>query len=554
MNATDKQIAFSSDARAKMFAGAEELAQAVRATLGPHGRYVVSAKFDGTTPIVTKDGVSVAEQIAFSDQYKNAGASLVKSVASKAGKEVGDGTTTSTVMATEIIRSGLESIDSGMSPIDFRDGISKAREIAIEEIMQHVKSLDDQAMYRYIATISANNDESIGDVVSQAFAEAGDNGIIRVDDRDKSNTKDVIDVPKGSYFERGFESPYFLADNKYKGVYGNGYSLILSGKVTDELKEDSLLVRYIDGVLTEAPNATFWLMAEEFEPEATTLLAMLSKFYNHRLIATKTPGFAHRRKLLSEDLTFLLGGQIVDKYEELTSDNGLDMGVLGQFNALQVDSGRSVFTYADVNAHEKSARVKTIEEELAYMEEGSFEASAAKERLALLDGRVVNIKVGAGSEGAWRERYDRYDDAIRAVGSAKKAGYLPGGGTMAIVGSQCVINYIDTHADEHSDAFVAGMEAFVKGVSTPFTTMCANAGLDMAETTHIQMEVAENPGFGVNFKTNQEGDMVELGVIDPALVTLKSIEIASELATLFLLTEAVIVEEPKLTGSFTSQA
>lgn len=532
----DKQIAYGHEARKTMAKGVDKLNDAVKVTLGPLGRYVTFDKFDRTTPHSTKDGVSVAEQIFLPDPLEDLGAQMVKSAASRAGDTVGDGTTTTTVLTTAIVNQGLHRItEEDANPVRLAQGIRDAARVANQAISDLVKPVDSNEIVRHIATISANNDPEIGGLLAEAYAAAGVNGIIRV--KQEAVTREGLNIPNGKYFARGYESPHFLPQGE--SVISLGETMVI--QVIESIETLTDIDVHILAALVAQTNVV--ILSEDFGSEVLTRLVNISNAHEHSIVAVRSPGYGKRRKDIAEDLTVLLGGAVINKLSDLVVDENIDYNRIGKAETIRISDKRTEFTYGEVDQEKLETTIASIQEIIKDELADKFSRESAKVRLAMLDGKIVEIQVAAFSEVEFKERSDRYDDAVRAVDAAKNGGYLPGGCVAQINAWRAVRAYMNEN-EEKVKSNLAGWESFHDALLTPIRQILTNAGYTDAEGYNmidkIILAVSENPMHGFDVKHETMGDMIEMGVIDPAKVTLEAISIAASTASTLLTTDAAI--------------
>lgn len=531
-----REILGGQDGRIAMAVGAKQLADAVKVTLGPLGRTVVFTTFDNGVPVITKDGVSVAEQIDLPDPQEDVGAQLLKSAASRAGKEVGDGTTTTTVIANEVIQGGVKLIGEGYNPVRIKNGIELAAQCAIEKIQTVAKPVSTEDEMRYVATISANNDVSLGETVAKAFTAAGEHGIIRVSK--EPSLKDIVTVPNGSFFNRGYESHHFLPMGSSK-INWVGKIAVL--RITDEIENiNNTELQALAGILSS--EYKLLLIADDYNSEVLTSLVNLGRSCNNGVVAVRSPGFSKRRKDLLEDLGIMFGGMTLNNLSELIKDGQLNSDALGYVETLEVGADDTVFTLkANIDTTAIDKHIANLDEELKDPKLNDFSKHVLVERLAMVGGKVVEITVGAISEVAFHEREHRYDDAIRAVKAAKESGYLPGAAVMhlhAYSHLKTTMESLDMHPCE-----LKGWVIYANALLAPISELLFNAGMSDEKdkiVDHILGETVTNPWYGLNIKTNQYVDLGKDGVIDPAKVTIEALGLAASIGGLFLTTDTVI--------------
>jgi chaperonin GroEL len=523
-----KEIIFSDVARSKLVEGVNILANAVKVTLGPKGRNVVLERSFGS-PIVTKDGVSVAKEIELSDRVQNIGAQLVKEVASRTSDAAGDGTTTATVLAQAIVREGQKYVAAGLNPLDLKRGIDKAVIAAIDELKKISKPTTTSKEIAQVATISANGEESIGQRIAEAIDRVGKEGVITVEDG--KSLDDELDVVEGLQFDRGYLSPYFINNQeKQVAVLDNPYVLLHDKKVSN--------IRDLLPVLEQVAKAgrPLLIIAEDVEGEALATLVVNNIRGILKTVAVKAPGFGDRRKALLEDIAILTGGQVIAEETGLTLDKAT-LAELGQ--AKRIEVGKENTTVIDGAGERKNieARVKQIR---AQIEEASsdYDREKLQERVAKLAGGVAVIKVGGATEIEVKEKKDRVDDALHATRAAVEEGIVPGGGVALIRVRKSISGLKGANADQD-----AGIKIVLRALEEPLRQIVTNAG---EEASVVVAKVAEGSGnFGYNAQTGEYGDLVESGVLDPTKVTRTALQNAASVASLLLTTDATVHEAPK---------
>ncbi len=536
-----KQLLVAQDARTQMAKGASTLASAVRVTLGPMGRYACYTSFEAITPSITKDGVSVAEEINLADRYQDAGAQLLKSAASQAGTQMGDGTTTTTVIGAEIIERAVNYLAGDKNPVRVKQGVERAARIAVETVAKHAQPVVSNDHVRFIATISANNDEVLGKTVAEAFKEAGEHGLIRV--TEDQRLTDSINVPDGSFIRRGYESPHFVEPGEASVKFTTPTAVII---VEEELK--ALSNDAINALSAVLGSANVLLMAQDYDKPALDALVNLARHArsraSHGLVAVRNPGYGQNNKDLVEDMMLLSGARSIDAIESLVVNGNVDMAACGYLSFCEVTPERTVFTTQQVDKDAVAERIALLKGRLPDVTD-RFQRTIIEERLAMLNGKIVEISVGAISEPEFNERKDRYDDAIRAVVSSREKGYLPGGCTshiLAIIELERVRGELNEHLD-----FIAGYDCFIEALKTPMMQILANAGhggddgMQIYQTVYDKLKSGDVT-YGYNAKTEEYVDMVKDGVIDPAKVTIEALGIASSVACCVITTDVLIVD------------
>jgi chaperonin GroEL len=523
-----KEIVFSDSARTKLVEGVNILANAVKVTLGPKGRNVVLERSYGS-PVVTKDGVSVAKEIELADKLQNIGAQLVKEVASRTSDAAGDGTTTATVLAQAIVREGLKYVAAGLNPLDLKRGIDKAVIAAVEELKKISKPTTTSKEIAQVATISANGEESIGQRIAEAIDRVGKEGVITVEDG--KSLEDELNVVEGLQFDRGYLSPYFINDqDKQVAVLDDPFVLLHDKKVSN--------IRDLLPVLELVAKAgrPLLIIAEDVEGEALATLVVNNIRGILKTVAVKAPGFGDRRKALLEDIAILTGGQVIAEETGLSLEKAT-LAELGQAKRIEVGKENTIVIDGAGDTKNIQARVKQIR---AQIEETSsdYDREKLQERVAKLAGGVAVIKVGGATELEVKEKKDRVDDALHATRAAVEEGIVPGGGVALIRVKQAISGLRGANADQD-----AGVKIVLRALEEPLRQIVTNAG---EEASVVVAKVAEGTGnFGYNAQTGEYGDLVESGVLDPTKVTRTALQNAASIAGLLLTTDATVTEAPK---------
>ena len=523
-----KEIVFSDSARSKLVEGVNILANAVKVTLGPKGRNVVLERSFGS-PIVTKDGVSVAKEIELADKLQNIGAQLVKEVASRTSDDAGDGTTTATVLAQAIVREGLKYVAAGLNPLDLKRGIDKAVIAAVEELKKISKPTTTSKEIAQVATISANGEESIGQRIAEAIDRVGKEGVITVEDG--KSLEDELNVVEGLQFDRGYLSPYFINDqDKQVAVLDDPFVLLHDKKVSN--------IRDLLPVLEQVAKAgrPLLIIAEDVEGEALATLVVNNIRGILKTVAVKAPGFGDRRKALLEDIAILTGGQVIAEETGLTLEKAT-LAELGQAKRIEVGKENTIVIDGAGDTKNIQARVKQIRVQI---EEASsdYDREKLQERVAKLAGGVAVIKVGGATEIEVKEKKDRVDDALHATRAAVEEGIVPGGGVALVRVKQAISGLKGANADQD-----AGVKIVLRALEEPLRQIVTNAG---EEASVVVARVAEGTGnFGYNAQTGEYGDLVESGVLDPTKVTRTALQNAASIAGLLLTTDATVTEAPK---------
>jgi len=530
-----KEIVFSDSARSKLVEGVNILANAVKVTLGPKGRNVVLERSFGS-PVVTKDGVSVAKEIELADKLQNIGAQLVKEVASRTSDDAGDGTTTATVLAQAIVREGLKYVAAGLNPLDLKRGIDKAVIAAVEELKKISKPTTTSKEIAQVATISANGEESIGQRIAEAIDRVGKEGVITVEDG--KSLDDELDVVEGLQFDRGYLSPYFINDqDKQVAVLEDPFVLLHDKKVSN--------IRDLLPVLELVAKAgrPLLIIAEDVEGEALATLVVNNIRGILKTVAVKAPGFGDRRKALLEDIAILTGGQVIAEETGLTLEKAT-LAELGQAKRIEVGKENTIVIDGAGDTKNIQARVKQIRVQI---EEASsdYDREKLQERVAKLAGGVAVIKVGGATEIEVKEKKDRVDDALHATRAAVEEGIVPGGGVALIRVKQAISGLKGANADQD-----AGVKIVLRALEEPLRQIVTNAG---EEASVVVARVAEGTGnFGYNAQTGEYGDLVESVVLDPTKVTRTALQNAASIAGLLLTTDATVTEAPKNAAPATS--
>ena len=522
-----KEIKFEIEARDLLKKGVDQLADAVKVTLGPKGRNVIIDKKFGA-PQVTKDGVSVAKEIELSDPYANMGAQLVKEVASKTGDDAGDGTTTATVLAQSIINVGLKNVTAGANPMDLKRGIDKAVAKVIESIKDQSKTVgDDYSKIEQVARISANNDFEIGKLIAEAMEKVHKEGVITVEEA--KGTETYVEVVEGMQFDRGYISPYFVTDaEKMSAELENPFVLIHDKKIST-MKD---LVPILEA--THQSGRPLMIIAEDIDGEALATLVVNRLRAGLKVCAVKAPGFGDRRKEMLEDIAILTGGTVITEEKGMKLDD-TTLEMLGQAEKIAVDKENTTIVNGAGETSNIAARVAQIKNQIESTT-SDYDREKLQERLAKLSGGVAVLYVGAPSEIEMKEKKDRVDDALSATRAAVEEGIVPGGGVAYIRAIKVLENLEGDNDDE-----TTGIEIVKRAIEEPMRQIVANAGLEGAVIVHKVMEGKDD--FGYNARVGEFQNLFETGVIDPAKVTRVALENAASIAGMFLTTECVLVEE-----------
>lgn len=524
-----KNISFNTDARVKLQAGINALANAVKVTLGPKGRNVVIQKSFGA-PIVTKDGVTVAKEIELQDPVENMGAQLVKEVASKTADIAGDGTTTATVLAQAIINSGLKSVAAGANPMDLKRGIDKAVAKIVEYLAANSEIIgNDFEKIKQVGTISANNDAEIGALIAQAMETVTTSGVITVEESKSRET--YVDKVVGMQFDRGYLSPYFVTNTETMAVeYERPFILIHDKKISN--------VQQIVPVLEKAHQAgrPLLIIAEDIDSQALSVLVVNRIRLGLKVVGVKAPGFGDRRKAMLEDIAILTGGTLISEETGRTLES-VELEDLGSAERVTVDKDNTVIVDGHGDGENVKARVAQIKQQIS-ITTSDYDKEKLQERLAKLAGGVAVLYIGAPTEVEMKEKKDRVDDALHATRAAVEEGIVVGGGVALVRASSALDGFTGDNADE-----TTGIAIIREAIEMPLRSIMANAGL---EGSVVIMKVREGEGsFGFNARTEKYEDLKAAGVIDPTKVTRVALQHAASIAAMVLTTECVINDIPK---------
>lgn len=523
-----KEISFGEDSRKAILEGVNALADAVKVTLGPKGRNVIIEKSFGS-PVITKDGVTVAKEIELKDKFQNMGAQMVKEVASKTSDVAGDGTTTATVLAQAIVKEGSKMVAAGANPMDVKRGIDKAVAVAVEDLHKTSKPTKDQKEIAQVGTISANNDDTIGNIIAEAMDKVGKEGVITVEEAKSMDT--TLDVVEGMQFDRGYLSPYFSTDmERMEAVLEDAFILIHEKKLSN-MKDILPILEQI--AKTGKP---FVIIAEDIDGEALATLVVNKLRGTLNCCAVKAPGFGDRRKAMLEDIATITGGKLIAEELGIKLDTiGLDD--LGKAKRIVVDKENTTIIDGAGEKAELEGRVKLIR---AQIEEttSDYDQEKLQERLAKLVGGVAVINVGAATETEMKEKKARVEDALHATRAAVEEGIVPGGG-VALVRAISALEKLKL--DNHDQQ--TGVNIVKRALEEPIRQIIANAGL---EASVVVQKVKDGKGdFGFNAATDEYGNMLSSGIIDPTKVTRTALQNAASVASLMLTTEAMIAEVPE---------
>ena len=522
-----KEILFNTDARDLMRQGVDELANAVKVTLGPKGRNVIIEKKFGA-PQITKDGVTVAKEIELADSFKNTGAQLVKSVASKTGEDAGDGTTTATVLAQSIVNVGLKNVTAGANPMDLKRGIDKAVAAVVENIKKQSKAVGDNFdKIEQVATISANNDAEIGKHIAEAMQKVSKDGVITIEEAKGRDT--YIDVVEGMQFDRGYLSSYFVTDTEKMNCVMENPLILIHDKKISNLKD--LLPILEPAVQSGRP---LLIIAEDVDSEALTTLVVNRLRSGLKICAVKAPGFGDRRKEMLEDIAVLTGGFVISEERGVKLEQAT-MDMLGTAEKITITKDNTTIVNGKGEKAKIADRVAQIKAQIKTTT-SDYDKEKLQERLAKLSGGVAVIKVGAPSETEMKEKKDRVDDALCATRAAIEEGIVAGGGVAYIRAISALDKLKGDNADEQT-----GIQIIRRAIEEPLRQIVFNAGKEGSVV--VQKVLEGNGDFGYNARYDRYEDLVKAGVVDPAKVTRVALENAASIAGMFLTTECVIVEK-----------
>lgn len=527
-----KDVLFGDSSRAKMLAGVNVLADAVKVTLGPKGRNVVLDKSFGA-PTVTKDGVTVAKEIELKDKFENMGAQMVKEVASQANDNAGDGTTTATALAQGIVNEGLKSVAAGMNPMDLKRGIDKAVAAAVKEIQTMATPCKDNNAISQVGTISANADSSVGEIIATAMDKVGKEGVITVEEG--TGFENELDVVEGMQFDRGYLSPYFVTNTEnMTAEIENPFLLLVDKKISN--------IRELLPLLEKVAKASrpLIIIAEDVEGEALATLVVNNMRGIVKVSACKAPGFGDRRKAMLQDIAILTGGTVISEEVGLELE-AIELEHLGSAKRVTMDKDNSTIIDGSGNTTTIDSRVKEIRVQIKNTT-SEYDKEKLQERVAKLAGGVAVIKVGAASEIEMKEKKSRVEDALHATRAAVEEGVVPGGGVALIRAIESISNLEGDNEDQNH-----GIAAALRAMEAPMRQIATNAG---DEASVIVDKVKAGKGnFGYNAGTSLYGDMLEMGIIDPAKVTRSALQAAGSVAGLMITTECMITDIVEETGA-----
>ena len=523
-----KDVQFGNEVRQKMVNGVNTLANAVRVTLGPKGRNVVLDRSFGG-PYITKDGVTVAKEIELKDKFENMGAQMVKEVASKTNDVAGDGTTTATVLAQAIVAEGMKYVTAGMNPTDLKRGIDKAVAALVEELKNIAKPCDTSKEIAQVGSISANSDEQVGAIIAEAMEKVGKEGVITVEDG--KSLENELDVVEGMQFDRGYLSPYFINDaEKQIAALDNPFVLLFDKKISN--------IRDLLPVLEQVAKASrpLLIIAEDVEGEALATLVVNNIRGILKTVAVKAPGFGDRRKAMLQDIAILTGGTVIAEEVGLSLEKAT-LEDLGQAKRIEIGKENTTIIDGFGDAAQIEARVAEIRQQIETAT-SEYDKEKLQERVAKLAGGVAVIKVGAATEVEMKEKKDRVEDALHATRAAVEEGVVAGGGVALLRARAALENLHTGNADQD-----AGVQIVLRAVESPLRQIVANAG---GEPSVVVNKVLEGKGnYGYNAGSGEYGDMIEMGVLDPAKVTRSALQHAASIAGLMLTTDCMIAEIPE---------
>ena len=523
-----KDVKFGNSARSKMIAGVNVLADAVKVTLGPKGRNVVIDRSFGA-PHITKDGVTVAKEISLKDKFENMGAQLVREVSSKTNDIAGDGTTTATVLAQAILNEGIKSVTAGMNPMDLKRGIDIAVRTVVENIRTNAKPADDFKAIEQVGSISANSDTTVGKLIAQAMEKVGKEGVITVEEG--SGFEDALDVVEGMQFDRGYISPYFANKQETLTAELENPFILLVDKKIGNIRE---LIAVLEAVAKT--GKPLLIIAEDVEGEALATLVVNNMRGIIKVCAVKAPGFGDRRKAMLQDIAILTGGTVISEEIGMSLEQ-TSLEHLGSAHKVTVSKENTVIVDGAGNAEQIAERVQQIR---AQIEESTSEYDKEKlqERVAKLAGGVAVIKIGAATEVEMKEKKDRVDDALHATRAAVEEGVVAGGGVALVRAASALDGLTGANDDQN-----VGINILRRAIEAPLRQIVANAGDEPSVV--INAVKAGEGNFGYNAATGEYGDMLEMGILDPAKVTRSALEHAASVAGLMLTTEAMITDIPE---------
>ncbi len=524
-----KHVQFSADARERMMRGVDVLANAVKVTLGPKGRNVIIEKSFGA-PRTTKDGVTVAKEIELSDRFENMGAQMIREVASKANDVAGDGTTTATVLAQAIVREGLKRVAAGMNPMDLKRGVEKAVLEVVENLKKQSKKIASNQEIAQVGSISANGESAIGNMIAEAMAKVGNEGVITVEEAKSLETE--LEVVEGMQFDRGYLSAYFVTNaDKMEAVLDDALILLHEKKLTSLQP----LLPVLESVVQTARPLI--IISEDVEGEALATLVVNKLRGGLKVAAVKAPGFGDRRKAMLEDIAILTGGTVISEDLGIKLEN-VTIDMLGKAKRVQISKENTTIVDGGGKKKEIEARISQIRKQIEDTT-SDYDREKLQERLAKLAGGVAVIKVGGATEVEVKERKDRVDDALNATRAAVEEGIVAGGGTALLRAAFAI------KSEGENDDQQAGIDIVRKALEAPIRQIAENAGVEGSIVVGRIRSEKGTKNFGFNAQTEEYGDLVEMGIIDPAKVVRVALQNAASVAALLITTEAAIAEAPK---------
>lgn len=524
-----KEVKFNQDARSKMMDGVNILADAVKVTLGPKGRNVVLEQVFGG-PVITKDGVSVAKEIILEDKFENMGAQMVKEVSSKANDTAGDGTTTATVLAQAILVEGMKSVSAGMNPVDIKRGIDYAVETVLENLKAQAIECKDLPSISNVATVSANNDRQVGDLVAQAVDKVGEDGVVTVEDG--NGTEDFLETTDGMKFDRGFISPYFITDGDKQVAELDSPLILITDKFITSIQD---LVPTLESVAKAGKQLL--IIADDVGGDALSTLVVNTMRGAIRVAAVKAPGYGERKKAMMQDIAILTGSTIISDTVGLTL-NSIQPHHLGSARKVVIDKNSATIVEGAGDKEKLEDRIAKIKQQAEALN-SPYDKEKTLERAAALVGGVAVIKVGASTELEMKEKKDRVEDALRATQAAVQMGIVAGGGVALIRAAKNLAPKKDA-----SHEFNLGVEIIKRAVEAPLRQILLNAGQEPSVIVD-KIKANKSNTFGYNAHTEKYGEMIEMGVIDPVKVTMSAIQYASSVAGLMLTTDCMVAIKPE---------
>ena len=524
-----KDIKFGTDARSKMLKGVETLAKTVKVTLGPKGRNVMLDKSYGA-PKLTKDGVSVAKEVALADKFENMGAQLIKEVAQKTADKAGDGTTTATVLAEAIIREGCKAVAAGMNPMDVKRGIDMAVEAVVKDVKSRSKAVQSSGEIAQVGTISANGDTTIGEYLAKAMEKVGNEGVITVEDAKGLETE--LDVVEGMQFDRGYLSPYFVTNpEKMNCEYDNPYILLYDKKISNLQPMISILEAIVQS------GRALVIIAEDIEGEALATLVVNRIRGGLKVCAVKAPGFGDRRKAMLQDMAVLTGGQVISDELGMKIEN-VTLDMLGTAKRVEITKDDTTIIDGAGDKEAIAGRTAQIRQEISQTT-SDYDREKLQERLGKLSGGVAVIKVGGASEVEVKEKKDRIDDALHATRAAVKEGIVAGGGTALLYATKALENVKTNNQDQN-----VGIDIIRRALQAPLRQIAENAGVDGAVVAGKLLE-SKDYNYGYNAAAGEYTDMIKSGIVDPTMVVRTALQDAASVGGLLITTEAMVTEIPE---------